>query len=82
MAHYSFFVYITTNLNRTVLYTGMTNDLVRRMQEHFDPRGQPEKFAGKYQCYNLIYWEHINTYVTPLLARRKLKIGDVKRKSF
>ena len=58
MSHYSFYVYITTNPEKTVLYTGMTNDLVRWMDEHYESRGSTEKFAGRYFCYNLIYWEH------------------------
>ncbi|MFD2570637.1 GIY-YIG nuclease family protein [Spirosoma soli] len=70
MNGYSFYVYITTNPQRTVLYTGVTNDLVRRMAEHYDSRGQKDKFAGKYYCYNLIYWEH-HQYVNNAISREK-----------
>lgn len=70
MSNYLFYVYITTNPERTVLYTGMTNDLVRRMQEHYLARGQNDKFAGKYYCYNLIYWE-FHQYVNNAIAREK-----------
>ncbi len=40
------------------------------MEEHYDSRGQNEKFAGKYYCYNLIYWEH-HQYVKNAIAREK-----------
>lgn len=53
----NYFTYITTNPGKTVLYTGMTNDLYTRMQEHYLNRGNKEAFAGRYYCYNLIYYE-------------------------
>jgi putative endonuclease len=53
----AYFVYILTNAKKTVLYVGVTNDLARRLQEHYDNRGNPQTFAGKYYCYYLVYWE-------------------------
>ena len=54
----NYFVYITTNPRKTTLYVGVTNDLQRRVYEHFENRGRPERgFAAKYNCYNLIYFE-------------------------
>ncbi|MDX5347417.1 MAG: GIY-YIG nuclease family protein [Hymenobacteraceae bacterium] len=52
-----FFVYITTNPGKTVLYTGVTNDLPVRLQQHYQNRGNNNSFAGKYNCYNLLYYE-------------------------
>ena len=54
---YNFWVYILTNYKRNALYIGVTNNLARRLQEHYDNRGKPETFAGKYYCYNLVYYE-------------------------
>ncbi|GAB3030121.1 GIY-YIG nuclease family protein [Spirosoma pulveris] len=70
MNKYAFYVYIVTNPEKTVLYTGMTNDLIRRLQEHYESRGQSEKFAGKYYCHWLIYWEH-HQYVNNAIMREK-----------
>lgn len=53
----NYFVYITTNPRKTVLYTGVTNDLVIRLQQHYQNRGNPKTFAGKYYCYKLLYYE-------------------------
>ena len=67
---YKFYVYIVTNPDKAVLYIGMTNDLVRRLNEHYESRTQPEKFAGHYFCYNLIYWE-FHKYVRNAIDREK-----------
>jgi len=54
----NYFVYITTNLNKPVLYTGVTNDLYRRLKEHeADSKDKKNHFAGKYNCYHLLFWE-------------------------
>ncbi len=51
-------MYIVTNPDKSVLYVGVTNDLRRRLHEHRENKGKPSSFAGKYHCYNLIYFEH------------------------
>ena len=58
MWNYNFYVYITTNPEKTVLYIGVTNDLTRRLYEHTENKGNKKTFAGKYYCYNLVYYEH------------------------
>ena len=70
MWNYNFYVYITTNPMRTVLYTGVTKDLARRMFEHFENKGNKSTFAGKFYCYNLIYYEHF-TDINQAIAREK-----------
>ena len=70
MKEHHYYVYITTNPNRTVLYVGVTNNLCRRMLEHYDNRGNQKTFTGRYFCYCLIYWEHF-TYINDAIAREK-----------
>ena len=53
----NYFVYITTNPRQTVLYTGVTNDLVIRLPQYYQNRGNPKTFAGKYYRYKLLYYE-------------------------
>ncbi|WP_233268749.1 GIY-YIG nuclease family protein [Mucilaginibacter lacusdianchii] len=48
MWNYNFYLYITTNPTQTSLYVGVTNDLARRLQEHFENKGNPVTYAGKY----------------------------------
>ena len=54
----TFWVYIMTNKTRTVLYTGMTNDIVRRVWEHRLPTGTG--FAARYSCNRLVYWRQLS----------------------
>lgn len=56
--YHNYFVYITTNPSKKVLYIGVTNGLYIQIQQHYQSRGQTSNFTGKYFCYNLIYFEH------------------------
>ena len=49
--------YLTTNPGKTVLYTGMTNDLAQRMLQYYLQRGTRKTFAGRYYCFHLLYYE-------------------------
>jgi len=65
-----YYIYIVTNPERTVLYTGVTNDLHSRLSEHYFNRGVRKTFAGKYYCYNLVYFEEFS-YINNAIAREK-----------
>ena len=45
-----YYIYIVTNPERNVLYTGVTNNLPERLIEHWTNKGIPKTFAGKYYC--------------------------------
>ena len=51
-----YFVYILTNFNNSVFYTGITNNLKRRVWEHKN-KVNPDSFTGKYKAYKLIWFE-------------------------
>jgi putative endonuclease len=53
---YTFYVYILTNRNRTVLYTGVTNNLKRRLHQH-ENKLNPNSFSARYNVHYLIYFE-------------------------
>ena len=77
---YNYFVYITTNPSKTVLYTGVTNDLFLRLQEHFDNRGLKRTFAGRYFCYKLFYFEHYGDISIAIDREKEIKDMSRKRK--
>jgi len=74
----NYYVYITTNPGRTVLYVGVTNDLSLRLRQHRENRGNKNSFAGKYHCYKLIYFESYAD-VNQAIQREK-EIKDLSRK--
>jgi putative endonuclease len=74
---YHFWTYITTNRERSVLYTGVTSNLAQRLKEHYDNRGDDKTFAGQYYCYNLVYYEY-TTYINNAILREK-EIKDLSR---
>ena len=55
MKIHNYYVYILTNKNNTVLYTGVTNDLVRRCHEH--KKKLIKGFTEKYNVDKLVYYE-------------------------
>src|SRR5262245_6430665 len=66
-----YFVYITTNQHHTVLYTGVTGFLQRRMDEHwYDALYEGNHFAGKYQSFYLVFFEEYND-INKAIAREK-----------
>ena len=66
MGHY--FIYITTNINRTTLYLGVTNNFEQRIIEHYLNRGIKTTFAGKYNCFFLDYFETFQ-YINQAIER-------------
>jgi len=53
---YTFYTYILTNKNRTVLYTGVTNNLKVRLKQHKE-KLNPNSFTAKYNVQFLVYYE-------------------------
>ncbi len=51
----AFYVYMMTNRSRVVLYTGITNSLVRRVWQH--QSGEIEGFTKSYKANRLVYYE-------------------------
>ncbi len=57
MRQYNFYTYILTNFKQTVLYVGVTNNLERRLAEHYFGSDQKESFTRKYKCYYLVWYQ-------------------------
>ncbi|MUP44198.1 GIY-YIG nuclease family protein [Gramella sp. BOM4] len=71
----SYYLYITTNYLKTVLYVGITNDLNKRIDQHYqDSKLNKKSFAGKYNCYHLVYFEEFQNPSEAILREKKVKL--------
>ncbi len=73
-----YWVYIITNVGHTVLYTGVTNDLHKRIMEHKEKRGS--KFTSKYNVIKLVYYQSYNRVQDAIAAEKKIKAGSRAKK--
>ena len=69
-----YYVYILTNRTNHVLYTGVTNDLIRRMQEHRN--GSLKGFSKRYNVYKLVYYEYSEDIESAILREKQIKAGS------
>jgi putative endonuclease len=76
----NYYVYITTNPGKKVFYTGVTNELRSRVAEHRENKGDKKTFAGRYYCYNLIYYEHYPDIKQAIQREKEIKNMSRKKK--
>ena len=74
----AFYVYILSNTNNKVLYTGITNDLVRRVYEHKHHLDKGS-FTARYNVEKLVYFEEYQS-ITDAIAREKQLKGWIRAK--
>jgi putative endonuclease len=72
------FVYILTNEYHTVLYTGVTNDLKRRVYEH--KNGSGSVFTSKYRVHKLVYYEVGSDPGSAITREKQIKAGSRQKK--
>ena len=65
------YVYIITNKNNTVLYVGVTNNIVRRIYEHKNKL--LPGFSSKYELYKLVYFETFDDETIAIEREKYLK---------
>ena len=71
-------VYILTNSHNTTLYTGVTNNLFRRLLEH--KSGEGSKFAKRYNLKKLVYFEVTNNINAAITREKQIKAGSRQKK--
>ena len=75
-----FYVYILTNPAKTALYVGVTNNLTTRLVVHWDNRGNRPSFAGRYYCYNLIFYETFSQIASAIAREKEIKKWNREKK--
>jgi len=73
-----YYVYLLTNKRNTVLYTGVTNDLQRRVYEHREKL--VSGFTKKYNIYKLVYYEETKSIEAAILREKQIKGGSRHKK--
>jgi len=71
-------VYIMTNKRNNVLYTGITNDLKRRVYEHKEKL--VNGFTKKYNITKLVYYEVFEGPENAILREKQIKAGSRQKK--
>ena len=75
-----YYVYILTNKNHTVLYTGVTNDLIRRVYEHKNHLDL-NSFTAKYKVMKLVYFEETSDVTAAIEREKQIKSWSRNRKT-
>jgi len=76
-----YYVYILTNKNQTVLYTGVTSNLIRRVYEHKN-HSDPNSFTAKYKVNRLVYFEETTDVEAAIAREKQIKSWSRKRKTY
>ena len=75
-----YYVYILTNKHNTVLYTGVTRDLVRRVYEHKHHLDK-DSFTAKYKVDKLVYFEETSHINAAIEREKQIKSWSRDRKT-
>ena len=73
------YVYILTNRAFTILYTGVTSDLIARTQQH-KQKYYPDSFTARYNCSILVYYRFFPSITEAITEEKRIKAGNRKQK--
>ena len=78
MAERTYYVYIMTNKRHTVLYTGVTSNLPKRVWEHKEK--VVEGFTRRYNVSKLVYYEACGDALGAIAREKQIKAGSRRKK--
>ena len=73
-----YYVYIMTNRKNTVLYVGVTGDLIKRVYEH--KAKLAGGFTSKYNIVKLVYYEVFEDIENAISREKQIKAGSRQKK--
>lgn len=76
--HTESYIYLLANKHNNVLYTGVTNDLIRRIYEHKSKL--IKGFTQKYNVDRLVYYEACSNIVVAIEREKQIKAWSRKKK--
>ena len=68
------YIYMLTNDRKTVIYTGVTSDLKRRIYQHKNKL--IKGFTDKYNCDRLVWFEKADEISSAILREKQIKAGS------
>ena len=74
-----FYVYILSNHKRSVLYIGVTSNLMKRVFEH--KQALVEGFTARYKVHDLLYYEIHKTVIEAIAREKQLKNWSRRKKN-
>ncbi|WP_053990392.1 GIY-YIG nuclease family protein [Mangrovimonas sp. TPBH4] len=72
------YIYFMTNKNNTVIYIGVTSNLLKRVYQH--KTKVYKGFTYRYNCDKLVYYEEFDDITQAISREKQLKAGNRKRK--
>jgi len=75
----NYYVYIMTNQYKNVIYTGVTNDLTRRIYEHKNHLDKGS-YTARYNVERLVYFEVTSDIESAIAREKQIKGWNRKRK--
>ena len=75
-----YYVYILATNDNKVIYTGVTNNIIRRVYEHknsFDPNS----FTSRYHVHKLVYYEYTSDIDAAIEREKQIKSWSRERKN-
>lgn len=76
----SYYVYILASKTNVTIYTGVTNDLIRRVYEH-RTNAIKSSFTAKYDVHKLVYFEETSDVKEAIAREKQIKGWNRKRKN-
>lgn len=73
------YIYILTNKNHTVLYTGVTSNLANRLYEH-RTGFYKNSFTSNYKVTHLVYYEGFTSIEEAIAREKQIKAGSRQKK--
>lgn len=74
------FIYIITNQYQTVVYTGVTSNLPKRILEHKEKK-YPNSFSARYNLNILVYYEQFQWIEDAITREKQIKAGSRETKN-
>jgi|GEM_PF-1793296 len=73
-----YFIYILTNKSNTALYTGITNDLKHKVNEHRMKKSP--SYSGRCQVNKLVYYEMMDDIYLAILRQKQIQVESERKK--